>query len=163
MYTLLLVDDDLAILEMLTLALDRPGVHLLTARTVTQAMNVINHHRVDAAVLDVHLTTANGREGLTVLRLLRLAQPGAESIVLTGSSEPHLRRRAYRAGAWSFMRKPVELPELLGQLTQLGFPSTRWSRQGPDRINARPGLPFTHKSSFSESPSGHMQGARLPI
>ncbi len=137
MYTLLLVDDDLAILELLTMALDRPGVRLLTSRTVTQAVHAVTHQRVDAAILDVHLTTANESEGLDVLRLLRQTQPSAEAIVMTGSSEPHLMDNAIDAGACSFMRKPLELPEIQRQLIELGYPATRRGRPGDGRANAR--------------------------
>jgi DNA-binding response OmpR family regulator len=126
MYNLLLVDDDLEILEMLTLVLAGPGVRVLTAQTVAQAEYAMKYYRVDAAVLDVHLTTSNQREGLYVLRLLRQAQPTVEVIVMSGSSEPNLMNRAFRAGGWIFLRKPLELVELERHLIQLGYPTARW-------------------------------------
>ncbi len=126
MYNLLLVDDDLEILEMLTMVLAGPGVRVLTAQTVTQAEYAVEYYRVDAAVLDVHLTTSNQREGLDVLRLLRQAQPAVEAIVISGSSEPNLMNCAVRAGAWTFLRKPFELAELERHLSLLEYPTARW-------------------------------------
>jgi len=128
MYTLLLVDDDRAILEMLSLALDRPGLHLLTARNKTRAAYLIGHHPVDAAVLDVQLTTANQREGLDLLRLLRQNHPNAQAIVLTGAPDADLEEAAYDAGAVFFLRKPLSLPDLQRELLKLGLPDTNHQR-----------------------------------
>jgi len=137
MYTLLLVDDDLAILDMLTMALAGPGVRVLTAQTVSEAEYAIAYFPLNAAILDVHLTTANQREGLDVLEHLRREQPGVEVIVMSGSSEPNLRDRALRAGAWTFLRKPVGLAELERHLNHLGYPAARWGHPGDRPAQAR--------------------------
>lgn len=133
MYTLLVVDDDRAILELFSIALDRPGLRLLTAQSAAQAVHIIKLHSLDAAILDVQLTTANRREGLDVLQLLRRLRPKAEAIVITGSAQPNLEEAALRAGACSFLRKPVELRELERQLLELGLPPKKLQRTGEAR------------------------------
>lgn len=133
MFTLLVVDDDRAILELFSLALERPGLRLVTARSVVQAAHVIKLHSVDAAILDVQLTTANRREGLDVLQFLRQLRPKAKAIVITGSAQPNLKEAALGAGACCFLRKPVELRELERQLLRLGLPKKKLQRTGQAR------------------------------
>ncbi len=122
MFELLLVDDDPAILEMLAVALQQPGVVLHLARSPEQALEAVFDAPVDAAVIDVHLTPECGAEGLELLHRLQQSRPPTPVVIITGAGDPTLLARAYRLGARYFLRKPLLMEELEFQLRLLGLP-----------------------------------------
>jgi CheY-like chemotaxis protein len=70
MSTVLIVEDDLAIADLLQEALEASGFTVTEiARTVAEAVAAAAHHHTDFAVIDVHL--ANGDRGTDVAAHLR--------------------------------------------------------------------------------------------
>jgi len=144
MFKLLLVDDDRAILEMLALTVHRPEVEVITASTEQEAYDHLCDHVIDAAVLDVHLSSGPAQEGLRVLQFLRIQQPPVPVIVISGSQAPYLLNRAYFLGASYFMSKPLDVAGLERQLRMLGLPPRHPSpRRFSRRLRFLPLLQWT--------------------
>ncbi len=123
MYELLLVDDDREVLGRLAVALQRPGVRLDLARSFEEALGAVTAAPLDAAVVAARLGSPERQDGLRLLRRLQASRPAVPVIVITGSSDSGLLGRAYRLGARSFLRKPLDFHELEEQLGLLGLPS----------------------------------------
>jgi len=66
---ILLVDDDVDFLEVNKIALEGAGYVVVTAHSAKEALEVIKGHQIDAAVLDVMMTTPD--EGFHLARAMR--------------------------------------------------------------------------------------------
>jgi len=104
-HTILLVDDDTAILDVLGRYLDRLDHEVMKATDGREAVVVFETHRPDVVVLDLVLPD------VTDLELLEtLTDRGATVILLTGHGDVETAVRAMQMGAENFLTKPVDLP-----------------------------------------------------
>jgi DNA-binding response OmpR family regulator len=114
----LVVDDDPALRNMLTLLLEREGFDPRAVADVDQALACLAGETVDVVLTDLIMP---GRSGLVLLAELRGRHSGVPVIAMTGSESPALREAALVLGARDVLRKPFGLPalvDLIGQLTQ---------------------------------------------
>ncbi len=68
--TLLFVDDEKEILDILVDLFSREGYSLYTATKATDAMRIINNHSIDFVLSDLKLPDASGSELLEHVRML---------------------------------------------------------------------------------------------
>ena len=102
----LVVDDETDLLDVMTDTLGRElNCRLVTAGSVAQARQVLESQQIDLMVTDVHLPDGDGR---TLLSMLRLHQPTAEAIVMTGRPDLDGAIEAFREGAGDFLPKPFD-------------------------------------------------------
>jgi FixJ family two-component response regulator len=104
------VDDDLALLQLLKILLDSEG---LQAQTFDNSELFVDHarqHRVSVAILDVHMPRFTGLE---VQQLLKEFSPETRVIIITGHDEASLRKRAESNGAIAFLIKPFDITHFL--------------------------------------------------
>jgi DNA-binding response OmpR family regulator len=113
--SVLVVDDDDDLADVLGRALDRQGWVVHRARTGSDAIASLPSLGVlDAAVVDLVLP---GAGGLDVVRSIRRAFPRCRIVALTGLAEPMMQSAFSDAGADVFLAKPVELAHLFEALT----------------------------------------------
>jgi two-component system, NtrC family, response regulator AtoC len=108
MSDILIVDDEPAIRHAFGKAL-RGSYELRFAGTAAEAMKEFEHARPDAIVLDVHLPDATGLE---TFRRLKAADALVPVILMTGHGTTDLAIAAIMDGAFEYLLKPLELPEL---------------------------------------------------
>ena len=111
MPSLLIVDDDATFRE----SLQRPlqsTYELRFAASQAQALEALESPP-DAILLDLHLSGSDRREGLEVLRVVRLRMPHIPVVVVTGQADVEVAVECMSAGASSFLQKR---PGLLGEL-----------------------------------------------
>ena len=116
----LVVDDDPALRNMLTLLLEREGFEPRAVADVDQALACLAGETIDAVLTDLIMP---GRSGLVLLAELRGRHPTVPAIAMTGSDSPALREAALVLGARVVFRKPFRLRSLvdaLGPLTRVG-------------------------------------------
>ena len=114
----LVVDDDPALRNMLTLLLEQEGFEPRAVADVDQALACLACDTIDAVVTDLIMPC---RSGLVLLAEIQGRHPHVPVIALTGSESPALREAALVLGARMVLRKPFGLPalvELLGQMTR---------------------------------------------
>lgn len=113
--SVLLVDDDDDLAQVLSRALERRGYEVHRARTGNEALaSLSNLQRLDAAVVDLVLP---GAGGLDVVRGVRRVFPACRVVAMTGLAEPLMEQAFREAGADVFLGKPVELKDLYEALT----------------------------------------------
>ncbi len=110
---LLIVDDDETHRRSLAEAFDRPGYEVSNLPDGRQAVERVRREDVDVVLLDVLMPGLNGLETLVQIRELR---PLTEVIFLTGHADVQTAVEAIAKGAFDYVAKPVDLPELMGKV-----------------------------------------------
>jgi two-component system phosphate regulon response regulator PhoB len=133
--TILVLDDDDQVRQMLCVALQVAGFETREAATPSQAYRTLSGDKLPAAMM-ISLQNA-ATQGLDVLRYLRAHENLAEMpIVFLGvQSTEDLRWHALKLGADWFALKPLSLRELqqhVGDLVRLGRPRQRLLRAVPN-------------------------------
>ena len=117
--TVLVVEDDEDTLQMLESTLKMAGAHPIGARSVADAMRVVDGHRFDALVSDIAMP---GQDGYTLITLLkdRLGPSMPDvSVALTAYAGRADREKALNAGFSEHLAKPVNPDVLIRTLEDL--------------------------------------------
>ena len=113
--TVLLVDDEPDLLELLQYALEQEGYHVLTATDGQAALRLASAERPDVAVLDIMMPRMDGIELTQRLRedaQLRLTP----IILLTARAEEGDEIAGLEAGADDYLTKPVSPKKLVSRV-----------------------------------------------
>lgn len=108
-YRLLVVDDDEAILASFRRYFTPRGFRVECAREAEEGKALLSHRNYDVVVVDLHLTTYGGVEGLDIIHHLRRRGPATRVILFTGNQSPEVEREALRRGADLVLLKPTSL------------------------------------------------------
>ena len=111
---ILVVDDDQAVLDLLSFTLGKEGYKVLHARTGEEALALARAHRPKAITLDVIMPRVDGWSVLTALK----ADPDLRDIPVVVVTITEDRGTAMTLGATDFMTKPVDRAALLAILHQ---------------------------------------------
>jgi len=112
----LVVDDETALAELLSMALRYEGWEVRTAGDGTAAVKAAREFRPDAVVLDVMLPDF---DGLEVLRRLRAEQHEVPVLFLTARDAVEDRIAGLTAGGDDYVTKPFSLEEVVARLRGL--------------------------------------------
>jgi DNA-binding NtrC family response regulator len=105
--SVLIVDDDLALLEALpeALRLRMGGVTVETADSAATALDRMTGRDYDAIVTDIRMP---GMDGLKLLDEIRNRRPDTPTLIITGHGDNDLVVHALRGGARDFIQKPID-------------------------------------------------------
>jgi two-component system sensor histidine kinase/response regulator len=105
--SVLIVDDDLALLEALpeALRLRMGGVTVETADSAATALDRLAGQDYDAVVTDIRMP---GMDGLKLLEEIRNRRPDTPTLIITGHGDNDLVVHALRGGARDFIQKPID-------------------------------------------------------
>ncbi|GIJ48924.1 DNA-binding response regulator [Virgisporangium aliadipatigenens] len=112
----LVVDDEQALTELLSMALRYEGWELRTAADGASAVRTAREFRPDAVVLDVMLPDI---DGLEVLRRMRAEQAEVPVLFLTARDAVEDRIAGLTAGGDDYVTKPFSLEEVVARLRGL--------------------------------------------
>jgi len=109
MPTLLVIDDEPAIRHAFQRAFHNDEIKVHTATTAAEGLVEAARARPDVVVLDVHLPDATGMD---TFRRIREIDARIPVILVTGHGTTDLAIEAMKEGAYEYLLKPLELPEL---------------------------------------------------
>ncbi|GAB2755801.1 response regulator transcription factor [Nocardioides salsibiostraticola] len=112
----LVVDDEVNIAELISMALRYEGWDVKAAHTGTAAVAAALDVRPDAVVLDMMLPDFNGLE---VLRRMRTTDPDVPVLFLTAKDSVEDRVAGLTAGGDDYVTKPFSLEEVVARLRAL--------------------------------------------
>lgn len=112
--TVLIVDDEPDILELLSLTLSRMGVTNHCAENVQQAKELLQGYRFDLCLTDMRLPDGNG---IDLIRHIQENNPELPVAMITAHGNMDSAIDALKAGAFDFLSKPVELQTLRELIT----------------------------------------------
>lgn len=106
---ILVVDDDVAILDVVKLILEGQGYSIETSENGAIFPTVVNH-KPDLILLDMLLSGEDGRD---VARKLKANKETQSIPIVMISAHPSAAAGSLQAGADKFLSKPFEIEELL--------------------------------------------------
>jgi DNA-binding NtrC family response regulator len=107
---LLLVDDNVAVLEVFKEGLQSCGFEVIAASTVSAALGLIASDKFDVLLSDLHIPEAG--DGFAVLHAMRRANPEAITLVLSGYPALQEAISAILLQADEILSKPVGISEI---------------------------------------------------
>ncbi len=111
METILIVDDSITILDMLTLTLQKNNYRVISASGGQEGLKQLNGQKIDLIIADLYMPEPNGIEFTKIIK----SNPEYKTtpvILLTTESDREYKMRAKAAGAAGWITKPF-LPEKL--------------------------------------------------
>ena len=115
MYTILIVDDEANLLEVLAVALENMGYGTVTAETAEEALAVLEEREVHLVLSDLRLPGLNGRE---LMEKVKAANPDLPVVIMTAYADSSFVQSAACAGAAGYLVKPVH-PGQLGPAIEI--------------------------------------------
>src|SRR5579859_7470484 len=121
MRTVLIIDDNPAVGEALSLALSLHEIRPLTALTPEQGLAMLETERVDVVIQDVNFTadTTSGEEGIALFRDIRLRHTDLPVILLTAWTHLETAVELVKAGAADYLAKPWDDQRLAATVENL--------------------------------------------
>jgi two-component system response regulator HydG len=107
--TLLVVDDEPAILELLGRFAAEQGFDVVPCGGGQAALDYLGHNTADMALIDVRMPNVNGLE---VLRVMRDVAPACAVALMTGYAAVDTAIKAIKLGAIDFLSKPFDYDRL---------------------------------------------------
>jgi two-component system response regulator GlrR len=110
---ILAVDDDPALLKLLSMRLDLEGYAVIEAASGEEALAKMATHRPDLVITDVQM---GGMDGLALFDTLKQAHPALPVIILTAHGSVSHAVDAMRRGVFGYLGKPFEAEALLAEV-----------------------------------------------
>ncbi len=114
LFTILFVEDDTAVRDVVIRILSEKGFGVLTAGDAHDAIRILAERPVDLLFADIILP---GIDGVQLAKQARLMRPGIKVLFTTGYAQKAIERGAMRHGKVLF--KPVREPELVREVALL--------------------------------------------
>ena len=111
--TILIAEDDMDIVELLSLYLSGEGYRILSAVDGQQALTLMETQKVDLAILDIMMPKV---DGIQVLRQLRGRGSRLPVLLLTAKAEVDDKVLGLDSGANDYLTKPFASQELLARI-----------------------------------------------
>jgi excisionase family DNA binding protein len=104
--TILVVDDEPAIRELMVLALATKTCEILTAGSGEAALEIVKRSAVDLVLLDLAMP---GMNGVDTFREIHLRRPALPVMIVTGYPDSDLMAKALEIGPFTIISKPVDV------------------------------------------------------
>ena len=106
---ILVVDDELAMVELLVSLLEEEGYEVSSAVTSDEGLKLFTLSRPDLVLLDIALP---GMSGIEMFRRIRSIDPTARVVMVSGVADPVRAREALELGALAYVDKPFDFAYL---------------------------------------------------
>jgi len=112
-HTVLVVDDESHIREILSEMLVAEGFAVKTAENGEEALRFLDSEAIELVLLDIRMPLT---DGLTVLKTLNTHAPHVPVLIITGQANREEMRQAEAMGALKCFRKPFHIKDLLKEI-----------------------------------------------
>lgn len=121
MQTVLIIDDNPAVGEALSLALSLRDIRPLVALTPDDGLATLSRERVDVVIQDMNFTadTTSGEEGVALFRAIRARHTDLPVVLLTAWTHLETAVELVKAGAADYLGKPWDDAKLLATVENL--------------------------------------------
>jgi CheY-like chemotaxis protein len=124
--TLLIVDDEQPILDLLEIMGQELGYEVLTALNGTQALQIYEKHwdQIMLVILDLDLSSGDGMDGSEVFDRLKAMDPKVNAMILTGSVMNGRIAKMLENGCRRCLFKPISLDDFAKVLSEVSSDCT---------------------------------------
>jgi len=109
----LIVDDEVDFVEMLSLRLKEAGEKVTPAYNGRECIEILGKTDIDVVILDIKMP---GMDGIETLKEIKKRFPLVEVIMLTGHGTTETAVDGMKLGAFDYLLKPADFSELLEKL-----------------------------------------------
>ena len=113
--SILVIDDDPAIRELLSTILEADGYEVVTAQSGEEAIGWLRRQHFELAITDLIMP---GMDGIQTLTALKDLAPDLEVLILTGNAGSESAIAALKQGACDYLQKPIDRVQLRHALTR---------------------------------------------
>lgn len=119
--TLLVVDDEADLREIISMELEYFGAKVFQAESVAKALEVLANHSIDLIISDIRMP---GSTGIDLLKKVRTQHASTPSIILITGFADLDTAQAMSLGAEALVHKPFDMDELLNMVQNhlMAFP-----------------------------------------
>jgi len=121
--SLLITDDDSAFRETLQGVFEPQGYRTILAGDGEEALHIVRTQVVHLALLDMHMPKLTGLETLRLVKQFKALLP---CIILSADLDETIIEQARREHAYSVLRKPVALMQIMGVVRQALEATYNW-------------------------------------
>ncbi|HKJ44846.1 MAG TPA: response regulator [Balneolales bacterium] len=114
--TVLIVDDEQAIRESISLVLEDEGYNCLTAANGKKGLELIKSQKIDVLITDIHMPVMNG---LDLFKKVKEVSQYTKTIIITAYSETDTAIETIHEGAAGYFIKPLDFDELIERVNSL--------------------------------------------
>lgn len=108
--TILIIDDEAPIREILSASLRDEGFTVLTAADGKLGLQMIKEVKPDITFLDIWMP--GDLDGIEVLKLAKKEHPQVEFVMISGHGTIETAVKATKLGAWDFIEKPLSMDKI---------------------------------------------------
>ena len=116
MATVLIVDDEPNIIEVLKISILENDVDVLTADNGRDALDILRKHKIDVVISDIRMPDLSGVE---LLCEAEKVAPGVAFIMITAFSTPEIALETLQHGACDYIVKPFRMDDLRDALARV--------------------------------------------
>ena len=109
----LLVDDEIDFLEVMSQRMKARGLEITTAESAEQAISIIEKKSFDAVIMDFQMPGMNGMEAL---KIIKNNNPEMQVILLTAYATIEKTVEVIKAGAMDLLEKPADIDALIDKI-----------------------------------------------
>src|SRR6266581_678386 len=113
---LLAIDDDAKTLELISLALQRQGLQIMTSQDPEEGFEIFLRTRPKIVLLDLVMPKVSGME---ILERIVAVDPGVDVILITAHYSPESAVEAIQKGASDYLTKPIDIEKLRARIANL--------------------------------------------
>lgn len=113
-YTILIVDDETDICEILSFNIENAGYKTITANNGKQAIEICRNQKIDLILMDVMMPEINGIEACKIIKTSLLYFPII--IFHSAKNEEEAQLEAFESGADDYVCKPISIKVLIEKI-----------------------------------------------
>jgi DNA-binding response OmpR family regulator len=121
MITILCVEDEMDVRELITEELEDAGLRVLQASNGKEGLEQILRHRPDIVISDITMPEMDGTELLAELQINYPQFSNMPFIFLTALADREKMLEGMRAGADNYMTKPIDFDVLMAKIQGLAL------------------------------------------
>ncbi len=118
MKTVLVVEDNIDNMELITVILKRNGYKVLTAETGQQGIDIATEEQLDFIILDIQLPDMDGMKVIRMIRSLKINED-IPIIAMTSYAMSGDRQKVMSAGFNGYIEKPIEPENVISQIKEV--------------------------------------------
>jgi len=126
--SVLVMDDDREVVDMIRMGLEADGMRVLSAGDGGEGIDVLNRDHVDVVVLDIMMPRVDGWMALMDIRS-NPAFVDLPVIMLTGKNQDLAKILAFKQGVQQYVTKPFNIMELAARVESLARSRGRWTSE----------------------------------